>query len=536
MAIYLMFLFNLVFFVHNIFYIELLERIFDVKTKRSKIILFSLVSCTSGTIFLILFGSMSALGYAIMMIVYTITVMLLYMHQSTMVRIACILTFNIHIMVVRGIASSLISLYTGTSIIDLARDTIWFWFILILTSIFSTVLTVLILILIPKRHLSSIKQKTEQMILFIIIAALANIYMIANGMVYVHDVSYAMLPIHQLIASITWLLAVYSALFMLVVFDMLRENKENLEKELAKDAVYKDALLSRVQEVIEINCSTDSLIRVVGDSHSKNNALGTSYSEYIFTYQQNRIHPDDLHLALEHTSTDNIIKNFNEGVQKINSEYRMLQPNGSYHWIQDSITITQDEASKDIIALQTIVDDIHDMKMQEAALMQDTQLDYLVGAYNRKTTEMLISQHLENDTFATMFLLDLDNFKAVNDNMGHAYGDNVLKEFYSGIARHCRKDDIIGRLGGDEFIVFFKNAVSKKEISSKAEKICATSERTYTDNDGKVSVSVSCSIGIAIAPKDGTTYQELYAASDSAMYASKRSGKNSYVFYGEEEN
>ncbi len=533
MTVYLMFLFNFVFFFHNIFYIELLERIFDVKTKKSKIILFSLISCTSGTIFLILFGSMSALGYAIMLVVYTVTVMLLYMHQSTMVRVACILTFNIHIMVVRGIASSLISIFTGISILDLALNANWFWFILILTSIFSTVLTCLILILIPKRHLKSLTQKTEQMILFIVIATLANIYMIANGMVYVQDISYSMLPIHQLIASITWLLAVYSALFMLVIFDMLRENKDRLEKELAKDAVYKDALLSRVQEVIEINCSTNSLIRVVGTSHSINNVLDTSYSEYIFTHQQNRIHPDDLQMALVHTSTDNIINNFNEGISKISNEYRMLQSDGTYHWIRDSITITQDEASGDIIALQTIVDDIHDMKMQEAALMQDTQIDYLVGAYNRKTTEMLISQHLEKDSFATMFLLDLDNFKAVNDNMGHAYGDDVLKEFYNNIARNCRKDDIIGRLGGDEFIVFFKNAVSKEEISAKAEKICATSKKTYTDNDGKISVSVSCSIGIAIAPKDGTTYQELYAASDTAMYASKRSGKNSYVFYGE---
>ncbi len=534
MAAYLMFVFNFVFFFHNIFYIELLERIFDVKTKRSKIILFSLISCTSGTIFLIIFGSMSALGYAIMLIVYTITVMTLYMHQSTMVRVACILTFNIHIMVVRAISSSLISLATDISIVNLARNEIWFWFILILTSIFSTVLTALILILIPKKHLKSLTQKTEQMILFIVIASLANIYMIANGMVYVHDVPYDLLAIHQLIASITWLLAVYSALFMLVIFDMLRENKETLEKKLAKDAVYKDALLSRVQEVMEINCTANSLIRVVGTSHSKVEALSTSYSDYIFTHQQNRIHPDDLQIALAHTSANNIIKNFNEGTHKINSEYRMLQENGVYHWIRDSITIRQDATSGDIIALQTIVDDIHDMKMQEESLMQDTQLDYLVGAYNRKTTEMLIAQHLEKDTFATMLLLDLDNFKAVNDNMGHAYGDNVLKEFYDSIANSCRKDDIIGRLGGDEFIVFFKNSSSKENISAKAEKICTASKKTYTDNDGKVSVTVSCSIGIAVAPKDGTTYQELYAASDSAMYASKRSGKGTYVFYGEE--
>ncbi len=526
----LMVIFNLVFFVHNIFYISLLEKMFGTKSSVLKIIVFSAVSGTVGTVFLILFGSMSSLGYGIMLAVYVVMVMVYYKGQSLMVRFVCALIFNVQIMVVRGIVVAVISMVSGQSILSLSQDESCFWTILIITAALSALLIAGILRIIPHKYLRAITQKTEQMGIFFAITLLANIYMIANGMVYAQPVDYDLLPLHQIVASLTWLAATYASMFMLVVFDMMREHKENLEQKLHRDEVYKQALLSRVQTVLEINCSKDKLQRMLVSGQEQRIQEQMRYSEYVSDEISRNVYDEDMQKALEHSSLRNILAQFLVGKEKFGCDYRLMQSDGSYRWVNDTIAVSRDAATNDIIAIKTVVDDIHEIKMSEAMLQLDTQYDYLVGAYNRKTTELFIKNHLEMTKTGVMFLLDLDNFKAINDNMGHLYGDEVLKEFYNDIAKNCRKDDIIGRIGGDEFVVFFKNATDRQNIANKAEKICSSAEKKHTSEEG-VSVTVSCSIGIAIAPEHGTSYEELYKASDLAMYACKKKAKNGYAFY-----
>ncbi len=173
--------------------------------------------------------------------------------------------------------------------------------------------------------------------------------------------------------------------------------------------------------------------------------------------------------------------------------------------------------------------DINEQKTLE--IMSKT--DLLTNCYNKITTETLIADAiLENsDTSHAMFIVDIDNFKAINDNLGHHFGDLVLSEIASNLRTYFRNADIIGRIGGDEFIVFLKNVNDNKIIEGKANKISKAFQNTYSGENK--SYKISGSIGIALYPIHGTSYEALYKSADKALYQSKLKGKDCYTFYSE---
>ncbi len=207
-------------------------------------------------------------------------------------------------------------------------------------------------------------------------------------------------------------------------------------------------------------------------------------------------------------------------------------PNGSVRWVRSQISAKKDEKTEDIIAVIAYVDDVHDSKIKEEELKRKAQIDPLVGAFNKKATEAHIKAHLNKHKAGVMFMIDLDNFKSINDNFGHKYGDEVLKEVYDKIARHFRAKDIIGRVGGDEFVAFSLNNIKTEEIERKAGEICKSINKTYSVDD--VHVEISSSIGVAISPEHGKVFDELYHKADMAMYERKKKSKNGYSIFNKD--
>ncbi len=171
--------------------------------------------------------------------------------------------------------------------------------------------------------------------------------------------------------------------------------------------------------------------------------------------------------------------------------------------------------------------DINEQKTLEIL----SKTDLLTSCYNKITAETIIADSiLENsDSSHAMFIVDIDNFKAINDNLGHHFGDLVLSEIASNLRTYFRNADIIGRIGGDEFIVFLKNVSDRSIIENKAEKISSAFQNTYSGENKNYKISGS--IGIALYPKHGTNYEELYKSADKALYQSKLKGKDCYTFY-----
>lgn len=155
-------------------------------------------------------------------------------------------------------------------------------------------------------------------------------------------------------------------------------------------------------------------------------------------------------------------------------------------------------------------------------------IDSLTGIYNRTKVKEYIDDFVSKDTNmqGVMILMDLDNFKSINDQLGHMEGDLVLKKFAEILKTQFRTSDIVARLGGDEFIVFLPNFISKAGLETKIDHTLSIIRQELSSYYEQYNLSVS--IGIAYLGGNNKTYEDLYQSADDAMYTAKRGGKNGY--------
>lgn len=136
------------------------------------------------------------------------------------------------------------------------------------------------------------------------------------------------------------------------------------------------------------------------------------------------------------------------------------------------------------------------------------------------------------DTYSILISLDMDNFKAVNDTLGHIAGDELLKQAGKRFKKVVRIQDYICHIGGDEFLFLIKSVKNKYEAEMMLKNILNVFKKPF-DIEGKKIDYVTASLGVAVIPKDGKDFETLYHHADDAMYESKRIGKNRYSFYNE---
>ena len=164
--------------------------------------------------------------------------------------------------------------------------------------------------------------------------------------------------------------------------------------------------------------------------------------------------------------------------------------------------------------------------------------DPLTELYNRREFERIIEQKVassnrENGSFA-LFLIDIDNFKQINDTFGHIRGDEFIQHFADVLQSLTRKGEILSRIGGDEFTLITGKLQSKEDVQLLAERLINGLNKPILQLEQERSVTTTISLGIAMYPFNGNTSQELLRKADIAMYSAKNSGKNTYRFYSEE--
>jgi diguanylate cyclase (GGDEF)-like protein len=177
--------------------------------------------------------------------------------------------------------------------------------------------------------------------------------------------------------------------------------------------------------------------------------------------------------------------------------------------------------------------DITEQYYREAETMRLAKYDSLTGLSNRHRMAHLIDSTLTAFKAAkrncAIMMLDLDKFKQVNDTLGHAAGDQLLKQVGERLTRAIERDCVIGRLGGDEFQVMLPDIDDRGELGEIALKIIAMLRQPYSVEEGRC--VIGCSVGIAIAPHDGVTRDEIVRAADLALYAAKNGGRGQYRFF-----
>lgn len=159
-------------------------------------------------------------------------------------------------------------------------------------------------------------------------------------------------------------------------------------------------------------------------------------------------------------------------------------------------------------------------------------MDRMTMLLNRETTMQRIRNILrdEADKRHVLFMMDVDNFKILNDTLGHQAGDKFLIAFAAGIKGSFRESDVVGRVGGDEFFALMKDFSELSKVAGKAEELLSAIQKVCSVYP---EVQISGSIGISVYPDNGRTLEDLYAQADAALYRAKRKGKNQFVFASE---
>ncbi len=306
--------------------------------------------------------------------------------------------------------------------------------------------------------------------------------------------------------------------------DITEEKRQ--ERRMQKSNQIRSAVLSGTIGFFEVDLNRDCLLQ---DGEPKESPY--SYTETIKEFVKMRVSKDYQQKVLDAFCIENLLHLYKIGVYNFSLEYVRLTADGEEFWVNCDAHLEKDILSGDIIVLAT-VRNIDDRKSSELELKKQVVLDPLTKVYNRSACVEKIDTILKEkpDSTHAFLLLDLDNFKTINDNLGHIVGDSALVDVANILKMHVRPDDIVCRLGGDEFIVFLVDMPTvaiDRNLTKMLEKMKLTYERNGKRED------LSASVGIALAPKHGSDFQTLYEKADIALYDVKNNNKNGYKIYSE---
>lgn len=228
------------------------------------------------------------------------------------------------------------------------------------------------------------------------------------------------------------------------------------------------------------------------------------------------------------TKRDQLLR---DEIKFIQMEKRFRHKDGQIIWTLDNKSLIRDAEGNPLYFVVQL-QDITKQKKAEEQLTYKAYYDSLTGLLNRNQLEYNIDQLIKSvqrhhQTFA-VFFLDLDNFKLINDSLGHDAGDRLLEIVASRLKNTSRVSDVVGRLGGDEFILVLKELRNLESAALFAEKIIDNLSKPILIKGHELFVTTS--IGIAFYPSDGQDYQTLIKNADSALYRAKEKGRNNYQF------
>jgi len=214
-------------------------------------------------------------------------------------------------------------------------------------------------------------------------------------------------------------------------------------------------------------------------------------------------------------------------------EIESLRANGSKYLTDLNLDIIRDEGGN-ITHFVGVFSDITKRKETEAELRKLASLDTLTGLPNRSFFQANQARLVKNKINHALLVFDLDNFKKINDSMGHQVGDNVLCQVASRMLALSRKQDSVYRLGGDEFSIIIEGTNDIHTITSLAKNILSATAQPFKLKNQEI--VLYSSIGIVLFPEDGNSGHELLKNADTAMYHAKGSGGNKYQFFSDSMN
>ena len=340
---------------------------------------------------------------------------------------------------------------------------------------------------------------------------------------------------NQFMIGVLVIVAVIAAVLLIITSIIKKYNRQMIDLTIKMEKEHRNAfqevtehLYDNIYEFdITHNCpaseETQAYFEQLGVSRH------TPYDTFLTIVAKRQIKEEFQTGYLQMFCREHIFEMYERGEDTLIYDFMISNDGMKYHWmrvIARLFTWKEDTS----IRMFTYHQNIDEQKKQEQKLLESMEMDSLSTLYNKAATQDKISKalHEAQDHMYVFFILDIDDFKRVNDTYGHAVGDKVIAHFAQRLKQQFSQGDIIGRIGGDEFVVFV-TVPDKTWAIQKAASLIQKLQYPFKDQD--VVCHISASIGAAISVEDGEDFDTLYRHGDQALYEAKAKGKNQYVFY-----
>jgi diguanylate cyclase (GGDEF)-like protein/PAS domain S-box-containing protein len=305
----------------------------------------------------------------------------------------------------------------------------------------------------------------------------------------------------------------------------ITERRETEKTARETESRFRTMFMSAPVGMLLVDLKTTNLLEI-NPAYTK--IVGRSVAEIKKIGWQKITHPDDL---AENTHN---LKLLQEGkTDHFKMTKRFIKPDSSVVWAELTVNVIESQSDHVNSKYLAMLEDVTERKNFEEKIWQQANFDFLTGLPNRSMLQDRLSETIkrtrrDGKEFAIL-LIDLDEFKDVNDTLGHDTGDKLLIDASTRIQRCVRESDTVVRHGGDEFIIILSELSYLTGVGTVAQNIIKTLAEPF--HLGQDTAYISASIGITLYPKDGSESVDLIKNADQAMYAAKKSGRNCFHFF-----
>lgn len=303
---------------------------------------------------------------------------------------------------------------------------------------------------------------------------------------------------------------------------------------LVQDHMFKNSIYSQAFAMFAVNLKTRKVV-IYQTGGIYYNAIDVEYNDEFInkllknTYKKDR---DKVRMFFNYKRVQNLYHH-HDGHDRI--EFRIFnEQTNDYMWIRFRIQFERQSSNNELLMI-AYANNIHSEKLRQLENEFKAQRDGLTGLYNRQTFNQLVDDYLKEEfsvaRYDAYMIVDLDDFKSINDTLGHSYGDEVIQRVADILENNCYESGYVGRFGGDEFVIFLYDQESNAQIENKVRKILREINGIKFDKY----CEISASIGMTFVKKE-KFHQELFEMCDKALYVCKNSGKNRFFIYTENED
>lgn len=350
------------------------------------------------------------------------------------------------------------------------------------------------------------------------------------------DTSAVMATMHRQFILAAVVIAIILATILFIITSVIRrfnrrivDLTQAMEKE--RKAIFEKATEQLFETIYEVDVTHNLPANKATEAYFQKSGAppGCSYETALHIIAKTQIKEEFQQGYIDTLSPHNVMRTYEAGKDSFTYEFMTSKDHEQYYWMRVTAQIVKWETDNSIHML-VYRQNIDTEKRRESQMRQLAQTDEMTGlltktATHRQVEELLLTHPGESFTY---FIFDIDNFKQANDQFGHEFGDTVICAFAQTIRELFRQEDVVGRIGGDEFVVFARGN-GHDWAKEKAEALRKSLFFTHTWSDSHWQVSAS--IGVALAPEQGQDAGALYRNADAALYQTKKQGKNGFTIY-----